>query len=141
MKGDNQMFSNDAPIMSMMKKKMGWLSQRQSVLAQNVANADSPNYVGSDLKPFTFREEIGKVQARIPVSVTSENHIEGPRNANDAFESNELRKRYETSPDGNGVNLEEQLIKVGETQMDHELVTQLYAKYHNMFKIAIGRGR
>ena len=56
------MFSNDAPIMSMMKKKMGWLSQRQSVLAQNVANADSPNYVGSDLKPFTFREEIGKVQ-------------------------------------------------------------------------------
>lgn len=135
------MFSHDVPLISMMKKKMGWLSQRQSVIAQNIANADSPNYVGNDLKPFTFRSEVARVQSRIPVSVTQGNHIEGPRLSGSEFEANELRKRYETSPDGNGVNLEEQLIKVGETQMQHELVTQLYSKYHNMFKTAIGRGR
>lgn len=135
------MFSNDVALVSMMKKKMNWLTQRQAVLAQNIANSDSPGYVGSDLKAFTFQNELGKVQARIPVAVTSGNHIEGPRVNGDDYETSMQRKRYETSPDGNGVNLEEQLMKVGDTEMQHELVSQLYAKYHNMFKIAIGRGR
>ena len=35
---------NSIPLMSMLAKRMAWLNQRQSVLAQNVANVNTPNY-------------------------------------------------------------------------------------------------
>ena len=41
----------DIPLLSMLKDRMSWLSARQSVLSQNVANADSPGYTAHDLKP------------------------------------------------------------------------------------------
>ena len=42
----------DVPLMSMLRTRMSWLHQRQDVLAQNVANADTPKYVAHDLKPL-----------------------------------------------------------------------------------------
>ena len=39
------MFLGDSPIFSMMKERMYWLSDRQRVIAENVANADTPNYI------------------------------------------------------------------------------------------------
>ncbi|MHA1152522.1 MAG: flagellar basal body protein, partial [Alphaproteobacteria bacterium] len=34
---------------------MEWLSQRQKVLADNIANADTPNYQPRDLNPSEFQ--------------------------------------------------------------------------------------
>ena len=42
-------------ILKLISKKMDWLGQRQEVLAQNVANADTPKFKPDDLTPFTFR--------------------------------------------------------------------------------------
>ena len=39
---------------SMLRERMTWLNQRQDVLSQNVANADTPGYVARDLKPLDF---------------------------------------------------------------------------------------
>ena len=36
------------------KKRLNWLGQRQEVLAQNIANADTPDYRSADLKPYNF---------------------------------------------------------------------------------------
>ncbi|MBT7747468.1 MAG: flagellar basal-body rod protein FlgB, partial [Alphaproteobacteria bacterium] len=48
---------------------------------------------------------------------------------------------YETSPDGNSVVLEQQLMKVTETKMDYELMTNLYRKHMGMLRTALGRGK
>src|SRR5690349_5580690 len=42
------------PLFSMISQRIGWLSERQKVLAENVANADTPNYKARDLKPQDF---------------------------------------------------------------------------------------
>jgi flagellar basal-body rod protein FlgB len=42
----------------MISRRMDWLSQRQTVLSQNVANADTPNYQPRDLKTLDFRAEL-----------------------------------------------------------------------------------
>jgi flagellar basal-body rod protein FlgB len=55
------------------------------------------------------------------------------------FDADEQRKRYEVAPDGNSVVVEEQVIKVAETQMDYQLITNLYRKHVDMIKTAIGR--
>ena len=43
------------------------------------------------------------------------------------------------SPDGNAVALDEQLVKVAETDTTHELVTTIYKAYLGMFNLALGR--
>ncbi len=43
-------------------------------------------------------------------------------------------------PDGNAVSMEDQLAKVADTAGTQELVTNLYRKYHAMFRTALGRG-
>ena len=42
------------PLLSLLKERMAWLSQRQDLLSQNVANADTPGYTAHDLKPVDF---------------------------------------------------------------------------------------
>ena len=47
----------DVPLFSMLRERMTWLNQRQDVLSQNVANADTPGYVARDLKPLDFQQD------------------------------------------------------------------------------------
>ena len=44
----------DVPLFSMLRERMTWLNQRQDVLSQNVANADTPAYVAHDLRALDF---------------------------------------------------------------------------------------
>ena len=45
---------SDIPILSMLRTRMQWHQARQLVLAENVANADTPNYRARDLAPPNF---------------------------------------------------------------------------------------
>jgi len=51
---------NRLPILQMMTRKMSWLSHRTEVIAQNVANADTPNYRARDLKEVRFQKLVRK---------------------------------------------------------------------------------
>ena len=48
------MDGSSVPLLSLLTTRMSWLSGRQSVLAQNVANADTPGYQARDMKPMDF---------------------------------------------------------------------------------------
>jgi flagellar basal-body rod protein FlgB len=52
---------SDIPILAMLRERMQWHEARQQVLAENVANADTPNYQAKDLAPPTF-DETGKYE-------------------------------------------------------------------------------
>ena len=43
----------DSGILSLMSQKLSYIGQRQTVLSQNVANANTPGYKAKDLTPFT----------------------------------------------------------------------------------------
>ena len=51
------------PLFSLLTGRMNWLSSRQSVLAENVANAATPNYVARDLKPVDFATQMASQQS------------------------------------------------------------------------------
>lgn len=127
------------PLFDLMARRMSWLAQRQEVLAQNIANANTPDYTPQDLKPMSFGEEMKRL-APIDPERTSELHMAGTVVRKPTpFRSVDQRKRYEVAPDGNSVVVEEQMVKVAETQMDYQLVTNLYRKHVDMIKTAIGR--
>ena len=129
---------NSIPIFRMISKRLTWLNQRQRVLAENIANADTPRYVPNDLVPLDFAKLIRSSESKVKLASTDERHIK-PRLGRRDFREREEKKPYEIAPAGNAVVLEEQMMKVAETQLDYQLTINLYRKNIHLLKMAIGR--
>ncbi len=122
----------DIGLFGALKTRMNWLQQRQSVLAENVANADTPHYRARDLAPMEGpREGPGPVRtnARHLVAGTGQGGQPRPQET----------ESFEVRPRGNSVTLEDEMMKVAETQMDYQLATGLYARGIGILKTALGR--
>jgi flagellar basal-body rod protein FlgB len=127
------------PLFQAVKKRLGWLGQRQEVLSQNIANADTPGYRARDLKTYDFREIVRRETQQINMTVTNPNQMSGQRKRLRDFTEAESKVPYETRPDGNSVVLEEQVMKIGEAGLKHQLTTELYRKHMSLFRLALGR--
>jgi flagellar basal-body rod protein FlgB len=127
-------------IFAVLGKRLDWLSQRQQVLAENVANADTPNYVPRDLDEAEFRRILRNQLSPMGPKATHAAHLRGTVQRGGPANSTRQKDPYETSPSGNAVVLEEQLIKVAKTQSDYQTIINLYRKHMDMVRTALGRG-
>ncbi|MEQ8322605.1 MAG: flagellar basal body rod protein FlgB [Rhodospirillales bacterium] len=128
---------NKTTLFAAVKTRLNWLTQRQEVLAQNIANADTPRYRATDLKPFQFREILRQEKIQLNMDVTNASHQPGRRKRIRDFAEQTERHPFETSPNGNSVVLEEQMARMNETHTKHRLVTQLYKKHLAMIAQAV----
>lgn len=126
----------DIPIFSMLRTRLDWAQARQRVLAENVANADTPNFRPSDLAPLKFDSPQGMPPVRL--ATTEAGHIPGISDTASEFQT-ERHGQFDIRASGNGVNLEDQMMKVAANQMDYQAVSALYARSLNMLKTAIGK--
>lgn len=131
---------NKISFFAMAKKRMAWLTQRQEVLAQNIANSDTPKYRAKDLEPFAFERLVKRESMQINMDVTEKGHLDGRRKRLRDFTEETERKPFETAPAGNAVILEEQMSKLNENGISHRLTVELYNKQLKMLKTAIGNG-
>jgi flagellar basal-body rod protein FlgB len=107
------------------------------VLAQNVANADTPAYVARDLRALDFDKALQSETSGGRLTVTNPRHIAVAPDRTGKFEDYETPDQ-ESAPDGNAVSLEAEMIKVSDTQAQFQAATNLYAKTMSMMKTAIG---
>ena len=126
----------DIPILSMLRTRLDWAQQRQSVLAENVANADTPQFKPRDLMPPKFDSQTRADPVRL--ATTESGHLPGLGDAAERFRS-ERKSTYGTSPTGNAVNLEEEMMKVASNQMDYQAAASLYSRSLALLKTAIGK--
>jgi flagellar basal-body rod protein FlgB len=125
----------DIPIFSMLRSKMQWHQQRQQLLAQNVANADTPHYHPLDLAEQKF--QLGAPgPASLQLARTDPGHLAGFTDSGD-LPSNP--NQYQVRPAGNAVNLEDEMIKVAANQMDYQAATQLYSRSLGLLRTAVGK--
>lgn len=133
---------DNVPLFTLLKGKLGHLTQRQRLISQNVANADTPGYVGRDLNRFTFSEALkaergggggGGVVAR-----THAGHLAGPGRA-DAVWKSRAAPDSSTTLDGNAVVLEEQMMKMAESRADYEAAVGFYQKSLGLIRLAAKR--
>jgi len=127
---------SDIPILSMLRTRMQWHQARQQVLAENVANADTPNYQAKDLAPPDFHRELAT--ASLALASTQPGHIGG--GGGGAQFSTDNAARYEVRPRGNSVTHEDEMMKVASNQMDFEAASSLYTHSLALIKLAIGKG-
>lgn len=126
---------SDIPILSMLRTRMQWHQARQEVLAENVANADTPDYRPRDLAPLNFEDALPN--APVTLERTNVNHIVGDNGGSGFASADNLR--FEIRPRGNGVTHEDEMMKVASNQMDYEAVTTLYTRSLALIKLAVGK--
>jgi flagellar basal-body rod protein FlgB len=121
-------------LFDLAERRLAWADRRQAVLAQNIANANTPGFQPHDLKPFAAA--LDHANSVTPVR-TQPNHLAGT--AGGAAQAELVERPRTRAPDGNAVTLDEQLVKVANTETAHALVTTIYKKYLGMFAMALGR--
>ena len=126
----------DTGLFRLMSDKMAWHNQRQQVLSQNIANADTPGFRPQDLAGFDFKKQL-RASTNMQLAGGQSGHLKGTLPDKVGFKSGEERNPYETSPDGNAVVLEEQMLKVGQNAVDYQTVTNLYRKQVGMLRTAM----
>ena len=125
-------------LFSILTKRMDWLGQRQRVITANIANADTPEFVPRDMEASSFRRQLARTSSgAMTPAATNGQHIQTSQLRGRTDGDAEAEDRYETAPSGNAVVLEEQLIKMTQTRMHYEAMTNLYKKHAQMFKTAL----
>jgi len=129
-------------IFQAMGAKMNYLSTRQGVIAQNIANADTPEYRPRDLTEVDFGAVLTEItnSKKMRVDKTQAGHMIPGGDIDDA-RNRKSRFTYEVAPADNAVIIEEQMVKASETSMDYNLMTNLMRKNVGMIQTAIGKGR
>ena len=125
-------------LMQMMKAKMGYLSQRQKVLSENIANSDTPGFQPRDVIAPDFSRMASAASHKLAVASTNSKHITSSAAGNGMYRDDKMRHTYAVTPTKNSVVLEEQMMLMADTQMDYMKVTNLYNKTVGMFKKALG---
>jgi flagellar basal-body rod protein FlgB len=132
----------DIPLFSMLRGRLGYLSERQKVIAQNVANTDTARYVSEDLKPYSFdaRVQMQRANPAGAMAVTQPGHIP-PRNDRARLGGIKTMKApgSETTLNGNAVVLEEEMIKMAESRMNYDAAISFYQKSMGLLRLATKR--
>jgi len=134
----------DVPLLSLLRERMSWLSARQDVLSQNVANADTPKYVARDLKTLDFATLVKNATkpanfasaGQLTVDAPNQIQVSAPATEYAGYDAPDV----ESSPAGNSVSLEAEMIKVSDTQSQFQAASNLYSKALSMMRTAIGNG-
>jgi flagellar basal-body rod protein FlgB len=104
-----------------------WLSVRQSAVAGNIANADTPGYKAVEVEPF---QSVLK-DKRVSMATTQPRHlVTGATQA--AFSVKEIENQVAATPSKNTVVLEEELMKSGDVRRSFELNTAIVKSFHRM---------
>jgi flagellar basal-body rod protein FlgB len=127
------------PLLDVLRQRMSWLSARQSLLSQNVANADTPGFAARDLKPLDFEKLLkGSGVAAPGLAVTDPRHITASTAQPTSF-AEQAGGDASTDITGNSVSVEEEMMKVADTQAQYQAATNIYAKAISMMRTAIDR--
>ncbi|MGG5807984.1 flagellar basal body rod protein FlgB [Falsiroseomonas sp. CW058] len=121
-------------MLALAERRLGWLDRRQAVLAQNIANADTPGYRPRDLSPF--RARLDQVQ-QAALARSHAAHLAGRPGA--AAGAREERRVPEAAPNGNAVSLDREAMRVAETDTAHALAMAVHRSFSGMFRMTLGR--
>ena len=128
---------DDIPLFSTLKDRLGYLSERQRVIAENVANSDTPGYAPSDLEPF----KVPTASAALPLApiaptLTNPAHMLGTSAPEKPWKAN-VAPDSETRLDGNQVVLEEQMTKMNDARQNYNAAIGFYEQSMAMIQTAI----
>ena len=107
-----------------------WLSARQTAVAGNIANVNTPGFRARDVEPFSKMLEGGS-----GVSLVSTSAAHFHSGATGGIGTKEI-EGGRILPSGNNVALEDEFVKAGEVRREFELNTAIVRAFHRMLLTA-----
>jgi len=123
------------PLFAEMAKRLQWLTARQNVISENVANANTPGYTTGDVKPLDFAKLLSGQQTPLQLATTDAAHLRTPAGADSGATG-----EFQRTDTGTPVSLEQQMMLLSQTASDFNFTTALYQKQIALIKDAIGHG-
>ena len=118
---------------------MQWHQERQRVLAENVANAETPGFRPRDLAAPKFEDRLQPTAPILALARSDPGHLGASASGGAGEFAVERRSRSAVRPTGNAVSLEDEMLKVAANQMDYQAATTLYGKSLGLIKTALGK--
>lgn len=133
---------NGLQIMSLAEALAGYATARQSLVARNVAHADTPGWRATDLTPFeqTFAAlDATSDGLAFKPNATRAGHAGAPEGH--GAEAVEAAITGAVSPNGNTVSIEDQMIRAAHTRMQHEMAMGVWRKSLDILRASLGPPR
>ncbi|MDX1917110.1 MAG: flagellar basal body rod protein FlgB [Rickettsiaceae bacterium] len=116
---------------------MYFLTSRQEIIAENIANANTPGQISKEIK-FPKKNEIKKPK-NIHLASTNPMHLEGT--------SSKIKYKYyvdatgEIKPNGNNIDITHEAKKGTENRIKFDTALKAYKSGADLLKVAIGKSR
>jgi flagellar basal-body rod protein FlgB len=117
-------------------------SFRHKILAQNVANINTPRYKADDVDiPEEYDEIVGKgkLARKISMSCTSSQHLGGSKGSSGKFSSHKLKDPYEIKKNGNNVSMNQQMTKIAQNKNEYNAALKGYATLNSLYGTVVGK--
>jgi flagellar basal-body rod protein FlgB len=123
---------SDIYLFQVASQKAQWLSARQTAMASNVANANTPGYRALDVQPFSAFLNASP----IAMASTNPGHLTPAASPLDSLKEVEADPAEE-SLSGNTVNLEQQMINLGDVNRDFSMTANIRRAFHQLMLSAL----
>jgi flagellar basal-body rod protein FlgB len=108
---------------------------RQTVVAENMANADTPNYLVRDVEPF--RTVMDGLSQPVRLVATRPGHITQGSGAQLHWST--FQENAATDPNGNSVSVELEMVKAVETLRQHDRALAIYKSSLGQLRSSLGK--
>ena len=121
---------DDVKLLNIASAMVRHAATRHTILAENIANADTPDYKARDLEEFSdaYARMSNKFEQR---SLGSGDDL--------PWRVEQTQITGSASPNGNNVSLEEQMVRSADAQQDHEAALAIYKKTIDLMRMTLGR--
>lgn len=109
--------------------------QRQAIIAQNVANADTPGYQAQDLT--SFAESFQKQSSGGFMRASRANHLNA---GSGGAKVTGIKMNPASDPNGNSVSIEQEMLKAVDVKRQHDRAIAIYKSSLSIIRASIGRG-
>lgn len=129
-------------VFNLANKNMQYLSAKQRVLAINIANASTPNYLAQDIeKPSILQGKENIKRSNLTLHTTNVKHfsqlLSSTKSKSDSgFVVYTPKPKDALTIDGNGVILEDQMNEASKASSEYKRMITIYNSYKNMLSTA-----
>ena len=124
-------------IVNLAKNKLDYLTERQKVIASNIANSDTPGYLSQDVEEPDFASMVkNSASSKVKMAVTNPKHMAVAPVQGGMYKIYTPKPDTALTIDGNGVQIEEQLNEAAKVKAEHAKVLTIYNKYKSMLQTA-----
>ncbi|MBE7186321.1 MAG: flagellar basal body rod protein FlgB [Methylobacterium mesophilicum] len=123
---------SDMYLFGLSSRRAEWLSQRQTVIAENVANANTPGYTGKDVKGFTEAMQ----STQLAMAGSNPLHLAAADGRATDVEAG-TETAWDITHSGNSVSLEQEMLKSGEVQSGFSLNTSIAKAFQRFYLMSV----